>query len=1279
MTGADLQWQEYEIPVGSLDESVDERLLPPGQLVQAINCEFTSERGNLKKRPGCVLVSEPPVDQGDADDLPLSRLVPHTQKNQLLAVDLTGTNEAIPALYALLDAAVVGDQGQKPRRVGSATNALPRRYPLANDLQSDIVADGVFVETATNFAYMVYGTVSLQTGNMGVKVVQVVKEGDAWEPGNTVIDTEISYSRTGGDAYFVRAAAVLDNYVLLTWQYDAGTIRGLVVDCGSTLPTIGTLTSIVTDGVPGQLVYHDTAGDTTSTGSQPNWVLTYVKQTAGTQLRVMSLDGSLAQTWNVSPSSEPSDALSIMEKSGRTWVNWYEANVELPDTGVWRYCQIDTADGSIDLSAQTWCNQAAISANAYIEAPGRISGIAPTDSSTAVMLFHSQNYGVNNGSITYPAFTPLTRWRRGASNGGLGGLRQKRGVRIRSKPWADEHEGWYCAWTDVQSVERYDDITVSLGPHYNRIPRYVFTATLMRFAEVEALEADLATAILLTTAGEGKTMASPWKARPEEPTTYDMEDWLAPPSSVSHAPLTVGEDNGIRKLGRRCALNFRYVPLEDKNAPWDIAVRFDETDDNPRGYGRYTSKRFGGATYMAGGMLTEWDGDRHHENNFIKAPDIYVDNNNTATPVDWPASYAPFGDTYIYAQAVYETVLQNGERVRSATSAVFPIYLNNDGVSGQPDNDLLFIYLEPLTVSMRTYGGLANKEYDTPRTLVTLYLSSEPDGQVLHRAFEFQDSNWDAFVCDPDALEPIKFTLVTGGVLSPPYDNWDTSFVEIPELARNEVIYNDSGELDNDPVFGGCSCIEVHKDRLWVGGGDDPEVLWYSKERVDGRPAEFALGQQIRIPGDAVVGLASLDDALIVFCEHSVFAILLDGPNATGDPGSGFFQVTPISTTTGCNSAASIAKIPGGVLFRGEGGMYLLNRGRTIEYASQVIDQINEAKTPIASAIVPEFMQARIILQPDDFSDVLVYDWDVGKWATWRYALPANVVDQAYLGPRIYILTADGRCYREDAFTFADGGFAYRQRARWGWLSFGRVQGYKRIRKLSKLLNTHTFGDYSSDPDNFPYGLKLTMDFNYDESGTFSAERLWSSYELGQILPQDGIAWLRTHIPYQKQPSIRVTLDEAEPVLLLLGSNTSATVNTTGANVLKIKIQASSGFSTFTVTADAAAAKSAILTEIQAAIVAAGWDEYLRAYLTGNKLALEIIKKESDTGLGSYLAVDSVANGSTLNTPLGYNVAGEVGTAAVAPASQSGFVVESLAFEVGHARGSRRLPAAQSR
>lgn len=1277
MTGADLQWSEIDVGVLGLNERVDPRVLPPGQLQSLVNCEFSSADGSVHKRPGTTQTSVSPINSINFE-LGMQKLVTHAPQNQLLGVDLIGDAFTSPSIYSVPDALAVGSGATRPIFCGSALPYLTRRQPITSDLQSSIICDSAYVATTTAYGFRVYGLLFQEGNQIRVRVDQVVK-GDVNDRGVTVYENTVT-SGSASPLFWVRCAAHSDRYVAVVFGYINGDIKGVVVDCSPTppltlTPTITGIQTVVTaKATPGgysEIHYFDLCEVTDAT---VGWLLTY--RSTADAVRVRRINSTLGGVWDavVKAAADPC-GLSVYENGGTYWSNFWDPNSGGVGVPGWRFAAGDSLTGSLVLAHTEWCNST--DAGASLSGSYRVSAICRDSAGTGVMLFHSMQ---RSGFSTHmPNTADTTRWRSANTSGVVGSLSQKFGIRLWSKPWIDRMEDKYLAWCGTVSNLRWD-APVSASATQGGVGDLAFTGVLMRFTRANSpIESRRCTAHMVGTTG-GLTLSQAYNF---SGTTGTLIPNAPPPQSISH-PTSLITQSGVEPQGRCCALNYRFLPTETRSVPWDMTVRDNADNLFLDSYGRYQSVGFGGSTYMSGGMLTQWDGNVALENGFIKGP--WIGAKMTTGGAAWATNYKKWAEQHLFLQAVWETVLSNGEIVRSATSEVLDIQLNGSFDVTPPDCSI-DVFVEPHTLTARAAGLAATgNDEKPPRTIVTLYGSSEPNGQVLHKFFRFDTQAvvgsdlWANFVSSVDATDPIQFTI--NGTNAPYGASAPNSDGLIADLDRNEVIYNDGGELDNDLPWGGCTSLTVHKDRLWVSGsGDDPETVWYSKERVDGRPAEFSAGQTVKVPGVKVHAIASLDDALCVFCEEGIFAIYGDGPNATGDPGSGSFSVIPVPNSVGCASPI-VCVTPQGIFFQSRSRLAFLDRARAVHMVDEVqTTTAGPINVLIGSFVPPTSPQARLIYSfAEGQSYMPVYDWDAQKWSLWRHQYGGfPVLDAKHLNGYVYLLSSNGRVHTEFSNIGGDSGTAFRQSIQWGWLSAARPQGYKRWHKMGILGQPATWADFSAAPNTFPFGLKLTLDYGYAESGFASGEIRWSSYELGQTLPKDGINLLRMHIS-KKTPAVRVALVEEGPILQIEGDDTSSLISTSGATTLRVKIQQSASFTNLTVTSGLLRSKSQVAADLTTAIAAQGWADYLRVYVgSSNKLVLETTKEASDVGLGSYLAVDSVANGSTLNSRVGFNTAGEVGIPTVPVINQAGFKLQGLNFEVGQARGAVRLPPNQSR
>lgn len=207
-------------------------------------------------------------------------------------------------------------------------------------------------------------------------------------------------------------------------------------------------------------------------------------------------------------------------------------------------------------------------------------------------------------------------------------------------------------------------------------------------------------------------------------------------------------------------------------------------------------------------------------------------------------------------------------------------------------------------------------------------------------------------------------------------------------IATHPQLYITGGELDNEPIWGGASSLAVHSDRVFACGGEDPEVVWYSKTFIAGEVASFSSALQLRFAGEDCVAVASLDDVLVVFTRTAIYGVSGYGPNNTGSTQSGGYQQFLITADTGCKSARALVRVPGGIIFHGAGGLRLLTRARAIELIGQPVqDLIGDSAVVLWAITVPDVTEARfgIFDAASEQYRVVVLDYSSMRWTVHRH------------------------------------------------------------------------------------------------------------------------------------------------------------------------------------------------------------------------------------------------------------------------------------------------------
>jgi hypothetical protein len=112
-------------------------------------------------------------------------------------------------------------------------------------------------------------------------------------------------------------------------------------------------------------------------------------------------------------------------------------------------------------------------------------------------------------------------------------------------------------------------------------------------------------------------------------------------------------------------------------------------------------------------------------------------------------------------------------------------------------------------------------------------------------------------------------------------------------------------------------------------------------------------------------------------------------------------------------------------------------------------------------------------------------------------------------------------------------------------------------------------------------------------------------------------------------------------ILSVRGTDLNATVNTAANNSLRVRTKATDPFTVLVVTTGAVVAKTTIANDLNLLFISTGLP--LSATVTGAN-ELQIDSTTTNMGPSAYIEFDSLANGSTLNTVVGFNAAGQVYT-----------------------------------
>ena len=186
-----------------------------------------------------------------------------------------------------------------------------------------------------------------------------------------------------------------------------------------------------------------------------------------------------------------------------------------------------------------------------------------------------------------------------------------------------------------------------------------------------------------------------------------------------------------------------------------------------------------------------------------------------------------------------------------------------------------------------------------------------------------------------------------------------------------------------------CRTIWKGRDRVIVGGLELPRRVRWSKLFYAGEGVAFphpSSAQWYYDVDDDVTAVAQLDDAWLVFCRTSIYAIYGVGPDDTGANGS-FDAPRCISRSFGCHSPRSLLEIPEGVLFQGQdGGVYLLTRGtlQVVWWSEKVRDLMGDVGTGLPNGWITAVIaheSKNTIHFVRDTQPPVVYDKRIQAWS----------------------------------------------------------------------------------------------------------------------------------------------------------------------------------------------------------------------------------------------------------------------------------------------------------
>ncbi len=311
------------------------------------------------------------------------------------------------------------------------------------------------------------------------------------------------------------------------------------------------------------------------------------------------------------------------------------------------------------------------------------------------------------------------------------------------------------------------------------------------------------------------------------------------------------------------------------------------------------------------------------------------------------------------------------------------------------------------------------------------------------------------------------------------------SFVDVladSEISFNAPIYTNSTVENSAPPS--CSMISLYNDRVIIGGLEDPNLLWFSKNKINNSnfntiPVEFSAAFTIGVnqKGGPITALGLMDQNLIIFKRASIFILSGEGPNDDGG-GNNFPDPQLISESVGCINPNSVILTGQGIMFQTpDKGIWLLDRSLgPPQYIGSGVDDL--AKKYIISSATLDINSNSVIFTTFN-GPALIYDYLIGQWATWTNH---QAVDGLIFQNEFTFCKSNGIIYKQNPNIFYDGSFGdddgygsstvpYHMQLVTPWISYSQVMGYQSIFKFFIL------GQYKGK-----HTLKVEVGYNFDPS-----------------------------------------------------------------------------------------------------------------------------------------------------------------------------------------------------
>lgn len=287
------------------------------------------------------------------------------------------------------------------------------------------------------------------------------------------------------------------------------------------------------------------------------------------------------------------------------------------------------------------------------------------------------------------------------------------------------------------------------------------------------------------------------------------------------------------------------------------------------------------------------------------------------------------------------------------------------------------------------------------------------------------------------------------------------------QILGNAIIYTNGGVVENIAAPA-CAAIALFKNRVMLLDAEDRNVIWYSKQVIEGVPVEMSdlftlyIAPTIGAQGSTgpVTSISAMDDKFIVFKRDAIYYITGTGPDNTGN-NNDFSDPVFITSSVGCSNPNSIVLMQNGLMFQSDKGIWLLGRDLSTQYIGAPVENFNQYTVKSATNI-PGTTQVRFVLSNNT---ILMYDYFYNQWGTFSsiFATAATL----YHGLHTYI-NQFGQVFQETAGKFLDGSSPVLMSFTTAWFNVAGLRGFERF-YFGFLLGTYLT----------PFKLAVSLAYDY--------------------------------------------------------------------------------------------------------------------------------------------------------------------------------------------------------